>query len=97
MTCGGPVVGSMGAKNVIYYRCQRARNSKLIPATCKERNIRSDDLDPAVWQIVSDAIRDPDVIIHEILQLTEKGDGSLATEMKRLEREIGELDRSRAA
>ena len=92
LTCGGPVTLASRTNSGRYYRCRRALNTRLNPATCKEPNIRQDELEPAVWAIVSDAVRNPDILVNEIRQFTEEeDDGSQQAEMKRLEREVNDL------
>ena len=89
--CGGPVVGGMRARGHWYYRCIRARKRASTPATCDAPNIRGDRLEAAVWTMVSDAIRHPEVLSREIQRHVRTGDGELGERMTKLQRVIADL------
>ena len=89
--CGGPVTGNMTAKGYHYYRCSNAISHTGRPATCHALGIRGDELEPLAWELVAGAIRNPDIISHEISLHAATGQGDLGDEVKRLRREIDGL------
>lgn len=91
LTCGTSVVGSMKLNGLKYYRCNAAFNHTHKPATCHERNIRADWMEPLVWTMVSNAIKYPEILIREIMQHVESGTGNLEEETKKLRKEISKL------
>ena len=96
LTCGAPLRPAMRAKKITYFRCSRALGSRLRPATCFEKYIRQDELEPAAWELVSESIKDPDILIHEIFPVGEDDDGTQKREIRRLEREVNELERQQS-
>ena len=89
--CGRAVVGSMFAAGYAYYRCTGAIRAAGREITCLARHIRGDWLEPLVWNMVCSVIKDPSIISRELRRHAETGEGDLAGEMKRLDREIGTL------
>ena len=92
MSCGFALVGSAGSGRRSYYRCNAALNSPNRPRTCCERFIRADWLEPLVWEIVSNAVRDPGIIIGEIRKNFDVGGGNLDEEIKGLSKDIEKLE-----
>ena len=92
LSCGYSVVGSMSNGGKTYYRCNAAVNHPHRPKTCDERLIRADWVESLVWEIVSGAVGDPDVIINEIRRSLLAGKGNLVPEIKKLEKEIEGLE-----
>ncbi len=91
--CGSPVVGNMLAGGSRYYRCISTRPRAERPATCDARNIRGDRLEGAVWEMVSDAIRHPEILSRAVQRHAQTGDGDLGERMTKLRHEIADLKR----
>ena len=91
LRCGASVVGSTTA-GWTYYRCNSAVNHTHRPKTCAERNIRADWIEPLVWEMVSTAVRNPGILMSEIRQSFEVGSGNLEEEVKKLKRDIEDLE-----
>ena len=89
--CGGPVIGSMKAREHKYYRCGNSISKPEKPTTCDALSIRGDRLEPTTWDLVTGAIRDPDMISRAVVRHAETGEGDTGEEMKKLRREIGDL------
>ncbi len=89
--CGSPVVGNMLAGGHLYYRCIRTRPKAEGPATCHAPNIRADRLERVVWEMVSEAIRHPEILSQEVQRHVQTGDGDLGERMTKLRREIADL------
>ena len=75
----------------LYYRCISTRPKAEGPATCHARNIRADRLEGVVWEMVSEAIRHPEILSQEVQRHAETGDGNLGERMTRLHSEIVDL------
>ena len=90
--CDGAIIGNMRARGDNYYKCTNTINKPEKPATCDARSIRSDQLEPTSWDLVSAAVNDPEMISQEILKHTETGSGNLAEETKKLQRDIVVLE-----
>ena len=89
--CGGRVTGNMSARGYSYYRCSSAISNPGRPATCDALGIRMDKLDPTAWDLVVEAVRNPDIISGDVRLHVETGEGNTGEEMKKLQREIGDL------
>ena len=89
--CGSPVVGNMLAGGHAYYRCISTRPKAEGPATCHARSIRGDRLEGTVWEMVSEAIRHPEILSQEVQRHVQTGDGNLGERMTRLHSEIVDL------
>ena len=89
--CGSPVVGNMLAGGHAYYRCISTRPKAEGPATCHARNIRADRLEGVAWEMVSEAIRHPEILSQEVQRHVQTGDGNLGERMTRLHSEIVDL------
>ena len=89
--CGSAVVGNMQAGGHLYYRCISTRPKAEGPATCHARNIRADRLEGVVWEMVSEAIRHPEILSQEVQRHAQTGDGNLGERMTKLHSEIVDL------
>ena len=89
--CGSAVVGSMLAGGYRYYRCISTKSKTERPATCDARYIRGDGLEVAVWQLVSDAVRHPEILSREVQRHAQTGTGDLGDRMTKLRRDIADL------
>ena len=85
--CGSPVTGAMKAKETRYYRCIGAINRPERPRICHALYIR-DPMEVVVWNLVADAIRNPEIMIRDIEQHVAAGDGNLEEEASKLRKEI---------
>ena len=90
-SCGGSVVGSMRARGRGYYRCNSTFNYVNRPKSCEERYIRAEQLEPLVWDMVSSAIRDPDILIAEIKKASGDAGGNQQKEIDKLTQQLKEL------
>ena len=86
--CGGPVVGSAILRGKRNYRCLNARATESMQASCKASYIRADDLEQVVWDLVTEAITNPEVLANEVRRHVETGTGNLEKERAKLQREI---------
>ena len=91
--CGSSVVGQMLARGSMYYRCIGTRPRAERPATCDARYIRGDRLEGAVWEMVSNAIRHPEILSRVVQRHAQTGDGDLGKRMTRLRHDIADLKR----
>ena len=89
--CGGPVVGSSILRGKRHYRCGRTRATESMQASCKASYIRADDLEQVVWDLVTEAITNPEVLANEVRRHVETGTGNLEKERAKLQREIQDL------
>ena len=89
--CGSPVVGGMMARGHAYYRCTSTRMRPEKPPTCDAKYIRAGLLDGVVWEMVSEAIRHPEILSQEVQRHVQTGDGDLGERMTKLRREIADL------
>ena len=89
--CGSPVVGGMMARGNQYYRCTSTRMRPEKPPTCDAKYIRAGLLDGVVWEMVSEAIRHPEILSQEVQRHVQTGDGDLGERMTKLRREIADL------
>ena len=94
--CGGPVVGSSIMRGKRHYRCTDAKKTETMPASCKAGYIRADDLEQMVWDLVTEAIRSPEVLASEIRKHVTMGTGNLEEERTKLRREIQDLKAQQA-
>lgn len=90
-TCGTTIVGTSLRHGYRYYRCRGTWRTSTRDAICKERYIPGDHLEWVVWTAVVDAIRDPTVLIADLLEHLSTGDGGLGAKMDELRREIRDL------
>ena len=86
--CGASIVGSMSISKTRYYRCNAATRKVNREPTCDARYIRSDYLEDRVWSMVSEAVRNPEILRQEMPEPSETSTESFDSEAKRLEREI---------
>lgn len=63
--------------------------------TCDEPYIRADKLEDLVWTKLVENIRDPRVLIADLVHHLYTGEGDLGDRMAKLRREIGELKEQR--
>lgn len=90
-TCGTKVAGTSLRRGYRYYRCRGTWKTSTRDAICKERYIPGDHLELVVWTAVVDAIRDPAVLVADLLEHLSTGDGGLGAKMDELRREIKDL------
>ena len=58
---------------------------------CDAKYIRAGLLDGVVWEMVSEAIRHPEILSQEVQRHVQTGDGDLGERMTKLRREIADL------
>ena len=89
--CGSPVTGNMLARGHLYYRCMGTYRKPGRFPICDARSIRADRLEKAVWQMVSDAIKRPEILSREVERHTQTGEGDLGERTTKLRHEIADL------
>lgn len=89
--CGSSMSGSTQKDDYRlypYYACSNTRTRNNQSGDCTAPGIRADFLEPAVWQHVAGAVRDPSAVIEDLRSNWETGTGKLARQEARLRREI---------
>ena len=89
--CGSPVVVGMMARGNQYNRCTSTRMRPEKPPTCDAKYIRAGLLAGVVWEMISEAIRHPEILSQEVQRHVQTGDGDLGERMTKLRREIADL------
>jgi site-specific DNA recombinase len=96
--CGSRITGTMLNGKYRYYRCAGTKPTSARKAICWEAYIKADWLEQVVWDAVSEAIKNPEVIIAALREQIEDQRGGLDkdteldTEMKKLGRKIKAYD-----
>lgn len=96
--CGSKITGTMLNYKYRYYRCAGTKPTSARKAICCEAYIKADWLEQVVWDAVSEAIKNPEVIIAALREQIEDQKGSLDKEtnldieMKKLVRKIKAYD-----
>ena len=93
--CGKAVVGTASPKRIQYYRCQAARPRNDRARTCQEPSIRADCLELAVWNKVTEAIRNPAILTRDLREHLETGTGDLSSKMAEIRKELRQLESRR--
>ena len=86
--CWGPLIGTVMNKRYRYYRCRGAWPTSTRPRTCDTRYISADKLEGAVWREVMAVLETPDIVIGELRRLRKGANGSLDSQIEKLETEI---------
>ena len=89
--CGNPVVGACLLRKYRKYRCRGTNRTVRRPAVCDARYIDASDYEEVVWRRVSEAIKDPGVLVAELQDHFDSGGGDLGDQMKALQRDIQKL------
>ena len=63
-TCGGKLTGSVLQGKYPYYYCRR--NWKRYGGTCNQPYIRAEGLETATWEVLSEVLEKPQVILQEL-------------------------------
>jgi len=96
--CGSRITGTMLNRKYRYYRCAGTKPTSARKAICWEAYIKADWLEQVVWDAVSEAIKNPEVMIAALKEQIEDQKGSLVKEtdidieMKKLGRKIKAYD-----
>ena len=91
--CGGRIIGNQTNRGYSYYRCTNTISAPNRPVTCDALGIRLDKLETAVWGLIVEAVRDPEIISGDVNIQAETGEGNLGEVMKEFRREIDALTR----
>ncbi len=91
LKCGSPVVGSSSTPSYRYYRCNATSKTSLGRGSCRALSIPADDFEEVVWRRVSNAIRNPAVLVAELKSHFETGGGDIGQAMSKLRQEVQEL------
>ena len=85
--CNSPMVGSMRSRGTRYYRCTGAINRPERPPICKAGHV-NEKIEQVVWDIVHEAIVNPEILSFEVEQHVVSQDGNLVEEAAKLRKEI---------
>jgi site-specific DNA recombinase len=66
--CGSTFTGCESGGN-FYYRCSNRRKRLPFPQDCRVSHMRRDNLDSGVWEVISEAIMNPKILIAHISHL----------------------------
>jgi len=83
-----------------WYRCCQRKYSFPYVRECKAKSMRADELDKAVWDTISNALRNPQVLIQRIKMLTgnsEKETALLNEEKKDLIKQRQKIEKDKEA
>ena len=73
----GSSMGGCANKGILYYRCYKSLSFNApidvngVPQPCKCRWVKGKDLESAVWETVTDLIRNPELLMRELERLTQ--------------------------
>ena len=95
-TCGGSVSGASKMGRARHYRCRATSSTTFTAATCHESYFNADKIEGLVWAEVVRALKNPLVLIRDLQQYLDQGDGNIGEEIARLQREIAHLRRQEA-
>ena len=92
LKCGSPIVGaSLQKGRYRYYQCRATVPTSFRPATCDALYIPADEYEDVAWRTLTEAIRQPAVLVAELQDHFATGGGDLGKEIATLKREILEL------
>ena len=91
LECGSPIVGSSSTRSYRYYRCNATGKTPMGLGSCRALSIPADDFEEVVWRRVSNAIRNPAVLVAELKSHFETGGGDIGQAMSKLKQEVQEL------
>ena len=90
--CGTSFTGASFQRNKHrYYRCQAAHKKSSARVACDARYIRAGELESLVWSKVVETIKDPAVMIADVVNHLHTGAGDLGVKMDDLRRNIADL------
>ena len=89
--CGSPVVGACLVRKYRKYRCRGTARTVSRAAICHARYIEGNDYEEVVWRLVSEAIKDPGILVAELREHFESGGGDFGNQIKALKRDIQQL------
>ena len=89
--CGTSFTGSSLQRKNRYYRCRAAHTKSLARVACDARYIRAEELESLVWSKVVETIKDPAVMIADLVNHLHTGAGDLGVKMDDLSRNIADL------
>lgn len=96
--CGSRITGTMLNRRYRYYQCSGTKPTAARKSICHARYIKADWLEQMVWDAVSEAIKNPEVMIAALKEQIENQKDGLAKdteidiEMKKLGRKIKNYD-----
>ena len=91
--CGTPLSGASRWGKHRKYRCKATYKTEVREKTCSASYIDADTLESLVWSEVVNALKRPEVLIRDLQQHVNGGEGKIGEEIARLEKEIEELKR----
>ena len=86
--CDSPLYG-VSWRGRLYYRCGNRDRTFPLPKECDASAVRAEILEPAVWDKVAEAIRNPQLITRQIAKLKDKhhdGKNIVRRDLERIER-----------
>ena len=87
--CGSPFVGSP-CHGKLYYRCGNRYRKFPLPKECSAGTVKADKIEAVVWDAVSEALQQPDLVIEEI----KKSHETVNENASKLESEIRDIEQS---
>ena len=91
--CGTPQSGASRWGRLRKYRCKATYKTEVREKTCSASYIDADTLESLVWSEVVNALKRPEVLIRDLQQHVNGGEGKISEEIARLEKEIEALKR----
>ncbi|MFC1956730.1 recombinase family protein [Chloroflexota bacterium] len=97
--CGSKITGTMLNRKYRYYRCAGTKPTSSRTTICREPYIKADSLEQVVWDTVSEAIKNPEVMIAALREQIEGQKDGLAKEtdidieIKKLSKRIKAYDK----
>jgi site-specific DNA recombinase len=85
--CGSPYVSSP-CHGKLYYRCGNRYRKFPLPRECKAGTVKADKLENLVWQTISEALQNPDIVVEQIKKYHE----DLNADSWKLEQEAKKID-----
>jgi len=85
--CHSPYVGSP-CHGKLYYRCGNRYRKFPLPKECNAGTVKADKIEVVVWQTISEAIQNPDLVIEQI----KKHSDTVNENAEKLEQEIKVLE-----
>ena len=89
--CGTPVNGASNYGDKRRYRCRGTQATSTRGKICDASYIPADELEEAVWGGIVGALTNPAVLLSEMEQYLETGEGDIAGKVSELKKEIRDL------
>ena len=91
-TCGTSITGASRMGRTRQYRCRATYVTSVDTITCHESYMNADELEGIVWTEVVEALKNPEVLIRDLIHHLNGDDANLQDEMSNLNQEIKSLE-----